>query len=278
MKNLFVFVGIFFSRRLFDAAGLFPAAMGFVLFSLAASAVYLFNDIHDLKKDRAHQTKRQRPLAAGLLSVPLAYGTLVALAVAALAGALALNGRFAAILVVYLLFNVVYSLRAKDVVIIDVMIIAAGFLLRVIAGTILARVEPSSWLVLSTIMISLFLGFTKRRNELVVNNGKPDHQRPVLAHYTIPFLDQMISIATAGTVITYALYTVADDTVDRFGSGHLVYTVPFVLYGIFRYLYLGYSRQQGEDPAHTVSSDWPLLVNCALWAASVFLIIYVRRW
>jgi 4-hydroxybenzoate polyprenyltransferase len=277
VKNLFIFTWLFFSRSLFDPERLLAVGIGFLLFCLAASGIYLFNDIHDSKKDRTHPEKRSRPLAAGLLAVPIAFVVSAGFAAAALVGAFLLDRLFFLIILGYLALNVAYTLKAKEIVIIDVMIISAGFVLRVLAGTVLAHVEPSSWLVLSTIMISLFLGFVKRRNELLVNGGKADNQRSVLIKYTIPFLDQMISVATAGTAITYTLYTVAEETATRFGTKKLIYTIPFVLYGIFRYLFIGYSKQMGENPTRVLLGDWPLLVNCALWATTVFFLIYFQH-
>ena len=274
VKNLFIFAGLTFSGNLFHPEVLIRVGNGFVLFSLVASSIYIFNDIIDLEYDRSHPEKKNRPLAAGLLSVPAAYAGAIVLAAAGLIGALTLDQVFFAILLSYLIINFAYTIKIKKMVILDIMCIASGFVLRVLAGTELAEVMPSDWLILCTIMLSLFLGFSKRRHELVVTGTDALSHRKVLGEYSLSFLDQMIAVATACTVMSYALYTVSPQTVSRFGTRNLVFSIPFVIYGIYRYLYLIHQKNMGGNPTRELVSDPPLLINALLWALLVVLIIY----
>ena len=273
-KNLFIFAGLIFSGNLFHPEILIRVSSGFILFSLVASSIYIFNDIIDMEYDRAHPEKKDRPLAAGLLSVPVAYSGAVILATAGLIGALTLDRGFFAILISYLIINFAYTIKIKQMVILDIMCISSGFVLRVLAGTELAEVMPSDWLILCTIMLSLFLGFSKRRHELVVTGAKALTHRKVLGEYSLSFLDQMIAVATACTVMSYALYTVSPQTVYRFGTRNLVFSIPFVIYGIYRYLYLIHQKNKGGNPTGELVRDFPLLINAFLWALVVVLIIY----
>jgi 4-hydroxybenzoate polyprenyltransferase len=274
IKNLFIFAGLIFSGNLFHSEILFRVSYGFILFSLVASSIYIFNDIIDLEFDRTHPEKKNRPLAAGLLSVYAAYAGAIVLALAGLIGALALDRVFFAILLSYLIINFAYTIKVKKMVILDIMCIASGFVLRVIAGTELAKVMPSDWLILCTIMLSLFLGFSKRRHELATTGTDALSHRKVLGDYSLSFLDQMIAVATACTVMSYALYTLSPQTVSRFGTRNLVFSIPFVIYGIYRYLYLIHQKNMGGNPTRELISDIPLLINALLWALLVVLIIY----
>jgi 4-hydroxybenzoate polyprenyltransferase len=188
--------------------------------------------------------------------------------------AIFIDRQFFYIVIIYLSLNVLYSFKLKHMVILDVMCIASGFVLRVFAGTTLANVSASDWLIICTITLSLFLGFSKRRHEIVLIGEDADTHRKVLAQYSLPFIDQMIAVATAGTVIAYALYTVSEETVARFGTRNLIFTLPFVLYGIYRYLYLIHEKNLGGNPTSAFLKDKPLLLNCLLWGAITFLIIY----
>jgi 4-hydroxybenzoate polyprenyltransferase len=273
-KNLFIFAGLIFSGNLFHSEILLRVSYGFILFSLVASSVYIFNDIIDLEFDRTHPEKKNRPLAAGLLSVYAAYAGAIVLALASLIGALALDRVFFAILLSYLIINFAYTIKVKKMVILDIMCIASGFVLRVIAGTELAKVMPSDWLILCTIMLSLFLGFSKRRHELATSGTDAISHRNVLGEYSLSFLDQMIAVATACTVMSYALYTLSPQTVSRFGTRNLVFSIPFVIYGLYRYLYLIHQKNMGGNPTRELISDIPLLINALLWALLVVLIIY----
>jgi 4-hydroxybenzoate polyprenyltransferase len=274
VKNTFLFSGLVFSKNLFQAELLMKVSMGFILFCLAASSIYIFNDIQDRQNDSKHPEKGRRPIALGNLPVTQAYFVSVLLGGIALVFASVLDLTFFALLVTYILLNLSYSLKLKQVVILDIMCIAFGFVLRILAGTTLAGIIPSDWLIVCTMTISLFLGFSKRRNELVFMVNHTDNQRKVLADYSIPFLDQMIAMVTACTVMSYILYTISSETVARFGTRNLIFTIPFVLFGIFRYLYLIYHKRTIEEPTDLILRDLPCLVNILLWLGMVILVIY----
>lgn len=274
VKNVFIFAGLVFARHLFDLHLLARVMVGFILFSLAASSIYIFNDIIDMKKDRQHPDKCKRPIAAGNLKVNQAYTTSLILGTATLLCAYRLSLGFFAILACYIIMNIAYTTKIKNVVILDVMCIAFGFVLRVLAGTSLAGVRPSDWLIICTITLSLFLGFSKRRHEIALIGSNAENHRKVLTDYSITFLDQMIAIATACTVMSYALYTIANETVIRFGTRNLILTLPFVMYGIYRYLYLIHKKKIGGNPTTAILTDLPLLLNGLLWLGSVIFIIY----
>ena len=274
VKNLFVFAGLIFSRNLFETSSLLKVSLGFVLFSLTSSSVYLFNDIRDISYDRNHPQKSKRPIASGKLGTSEACTASVSLALVSLGGSFIMDRLFSLILLTYICVNVAYSIKLKQVVIIDVMVIALGFVLRVLGGTVLVGVSPSDWLIICTMAISLFLGFSKRRQELVLAEANSTKQRQVLQQYSLPFLDQMIAVVTGCTVISYALYTVSPETVTRFGTRDLVLSLPFVLYGIFRYLYLVYLRPSGENPTEVILKDVPFLANLGLWFVVVLIVVY----
>jgi 4-hydroxybenzoate polyprenyltransferase len=276
IKNLFLFAALIFAIHLRNIDDVVKVFGGFILFSLCTSAVYLFNDITDLEKDKLHPLKSKRPLPAGKLSVGTAQAVSLLLASAGLLGGYFLNREFAVILLVYIIINVLYSLKLKDVVILDVMTIAAGFVLRVIGGAVLINVQSSEWLIICTLLLSLFLGFSKRRHELLILESQANTHRSVLQHYSPYFLDQMIGIVTASTVMSYTLYTISPETIQKFGSNHLIYTVPFVLYGIFRYLYLMHKKEEGGNPTKIALTDRPLLINIVVWIIIVTVIIYKR--
>lgn len=274
VKNTFLFSGLVFSKNLFQAELFMKVSMGFILFCLAASSIYIFNDIQDRQNDSKHPEKGRRPIALGNLPVTQAYFVSVLLGGIALVFASVLDLTFFALLVTYILLNLSYSLKLKQVVILDIMCIAFGFVLRILAGTTLAGIIPSDWLIVCTMTISLFLGFSKRRNELVFMVNHTDNQRKVLADYSIPFLDQMIAMVTACTVMSYILYTVSSETVARFGTRNLIFTIPFVLFGIFRYLYLIYHKRIIEEPTDLILMDFSSLFNILLWLGTIILIIY----
>ena len=273
-KNVFVLAPLVFARQLDDPRVLGRALLAFAAFSVLASAVYLFNDIRDREEDRRHPRKRLRPIAAGRLPVPAAVAAAAALAAAALAMGLALGGAFVAILAAYLLANLGYSLGLKRVVILDVMVLSAGFVLRVMAGGVAVQVEVSAWLILCTSFLALFLAFSKRRHELMLLADDASEQRQVLTHYSPAFLDQMINVVTASTVVAYAVYAISPETVEKFDTRDLIYTMPFVLFGVFRYLYLIYQRSSERNPTEAILGDRPFLINILLWAASVVWVIY----
>ena len=277
IKNLFIFAALIFSANLFNLHDLIYTGLGFLFFSLSASGVYIINDIADFEKDKLHPLKSRRPLPSGRLSKSLALVASVLLLLIGLIGSFYLNLNFAVIIILYVIINLIYSFKVKEIVILDVMTISAGFVLRVVSGAVLINVPTSEWLIICTVLLSLFLGFSKRRHELILLENHAISHRSVLRDYSPIFLDQMISIVTATTVMSFALYTISEETVHKFGTTHLIYTVPFVLYGIFRYLYLVHKKEEGGNPAKLALTDVPLLVNIILWFICVTLIIYLKQ-
>lgn len=274
MKNLFVVVPLVFAHRLDHIELAWRSAAAFAAFCAAASAVYLLNDLRDRDADRLHPVKRRRPIAAGELASGTALAAAALLALASLLLAWRLGPGFSTCLGLYLGLNVLYSLGLKRIVILDVMTIALGFVLRVEAGALAIAVEVSSWLLLCTIFVALFLGFAKRRHELALQPATFSGTRAVLEHYSLPFVDQMINVVTASTVVAYALYTVDPATAARLGTRHLVATVPLALFGIFRFLFLLYQKSELSSPTDAILHDPPFLVNLALWGATVLVLIY----
>lgn len=274
IKNVFVLAPLVFAERLTDPHAALVSLAAFAVFCALSSSVYLWNDISDIERDRLHPKKRLRAIASGRLSVPVAAGVATVLGAGALASAFALSRPFAWVCVAYLAINVAYSLGLKSVVILDVMIVATGFLLRAAGGALVLPVEMSHWLALCTGLLALFLGFVKRRQEIEGLSGTSG-QRPILREYSVPFLDQMISVVTASTVLAYALYALSPEVAEKLRTRHLWITIPFVLFGIFRYLYLVHQKGEGDSPTELVSGDPPLLVNVALWVASVLVAVYL---
>jgi len=273
-KNLLIFAGILFSQNIFVVPMLVNVLAAFIVFCFLSGAVYIFNDIVDLEKDKKHPLKSLRPIASGKLSAKNAFTAFTVIVIASLCVSFYLGPYFFAIAVGYILLQVAYSLFLKYVVILDVFSIAAGFVLRVIAGAVVIDVEISSWLVICTILLSLFLGFAKRRHELSSLEENAHEHRKVLGDYSVYLLDQMISVVTASTVLCYALYTMSDETMAKFGTSNLIFTVPFVLYGIFRYLYLIHKKGEGGSPENVLVSDIPLIVDIFLWAVTAAFILY----
>jgi 4-hydroxybenzoate polyprenyltransferase len=274
VKNFFIFAAIIFAGHLFIVRDLLLTAAGFVILSFATSAVYLFNDIIDVENDKLHPEKSHRPIPSGKLKQNTAILASMVFSILSLVGAYFVNQYFFLIVVMYQSVNVAYTLMLKKLVIIDVMTISFGFVLRVIAGAAIINVPTSEWLIICTLLLSLFLGFSKRRSELVLLDNHANSHRSVLSHYNPHFLDQMISIVTASTVMSYALYTISSETILKFQTKNLIYTVPFVLYGIFRYLYLVHKKQEGGNPTTAVLTDVPIIVNVVLWVIVSSVIIY----
>jgi 4-hydroxybenzoate polyprenyltransferase len=273
-KNLFVLAPLVFSHRLSDPRALERALLAFAAFCAAASAIYLVNDLRDREEDRNHPRKRHRPIASGALSPAVA-----AIAAAVLAGAAAalvwpLGRSATGFLAAYVALNLAYSMGMKHVVILDVMAIAMGFVLRVLGGAAAIPVPVSKWLLLCTTFVALFLAFSKRRHELTLLDTAAVNHRRVLESYSPAFLDQMINVVTASAVVSYALYATAPETVEKFHSDRLVYTLPLVLFGVFRYLYLTYQTPGEKNPTEAILRDAPFLINVALWGVAVVWIIY----
>lgn len=276
IKNFFVFAPLLFSRHIFQLEYLIPSVAAFIIFSLASSAVYIINDIMDVESDRAHPKKKYRPIASGEVSVKQAMIFLVLLVIIIIGGLFVQRTIFAFVIVLYLITNLLYSLKIKSIVLLDVFFISFGFMLRVLGGAAAIGVTVSSWMILTTIFISLFLAISKRRSELsqIVNKENIDKQRKVLKEYSVEFADEINTIAAAGTIISYALYTVSERTVATFGTEKLIYTTPFVIYGIFRYMYLMHQKNLGESPTSIVTKDIPIILDVLAWFTFSILIIY----
>lgn len=274
IKNGLVLAPLIFSLNLFDLVALGRACAMFAVFCLMSSAVYLLNDIKDREQDRLHPDKRHRPIAAGDVSVSSATAVMVLLLSIGLGGAIALSFQAFLILLTYWLINILYSNGLKHQVILDVFALASGFVLRVAGGAIAINVAMSHWLLLCTLLLALFLGFAKRRHELVLLGDQASQHRKVLGEYDVRFLDMMIAVVTACTVISYALYSVSEITVQRFNTQGLLFTLPFVIFGIFRCLYLIYHKQRGGDPTQTLLTDSQVILNLVLWLLVVGLLIY----
>jgi 4-hydroxybenzoate polyprenyltransferase len=273
-KNLLVFAGLLFGLRLGDPVADAHAAGAFAIFCALSGVVYLINDLLDRESDRQHPHKASRPIASGAVPVPAAVATAAVLGASAIAASFALGARFAAVAVAYLMLLVLYSSVLKHIVIIDVLTIAIGFVLRAVAGAVAVDVEISHWLLVCTILLALFIALAKRRHELVLlADGATSHRRS-LGEYNPYLLDQMISVVTASTLVAYIFYTISPETEQKFGTQWLGLTIPFPLYGIFRYLYLVHRREGGGSPADLLITDRPLLLCVGLWGIVVVLLIY----
>lgn len=274
-KNVFVLAPLVFAQRLHDGDAVVRTLVAFACFCAASSVVYIFNDYRDREQDRSHPLKRLRPLAAGTVSVAVALAfAAILLAVVAALGTW-LGPRFLIVVLIYLILNGLYSLYLKHIVILDVMIVSLGFVLRVLGGGAAIDVEISAWLLLCTIFIALFLAFSKRRHELFLLADSAADQRKVLSHYSSSFLDQMINVVTASSVVSYALYAISPETAERFETRNLIYTIPFVLFGIFRYLYLMYQAPERLNPTEAVVRDLPSILNILFWGLVVVGIVYL---
>ena len=275
IKNTFVFAALVFSKHLFEIDFFLLGLKGFVSFCLVSSAVYILNDIFDREADRAHPQKRNRPIASGMVSLPAARFLIAVLIFIAAWISLQLPIGFRLALLSYFILQFFYSLGLKNIVILDVFIIASGFMLRVIGGAEVIDVMISQWIVLCTLFLSLFLATAKRRGEIVLfQSVHADSERKVLEHYDLHFLDSTMMITASGMAISYALYTVAERTIKVFGTEYLIFTTIFVLFGIFRYLFLVFKKNMGENSVAIILQDIPMFINLCLWFLSCVLIIY----
>jgi len=273
-KNLFVFAGLLFSRHLFDPVAAARSTAGFAVFCALSGVVYLINDVADRESDARHPVKAQRPIASGQVAPATALVAAACLGGVALAAAYALGVRFGLIATVYVALLALYSGPLKHIVIIDVLTIAIGFVLRVAAGAAVINVPMSNWLFVCTILLALFLALSKRRHELVLlADGAAGHRR-ILQEYSPYLLDQMIGVVTASTLMAYIIYATSAETAERFGTSLLGLTIPFPLYGIFRYLYLVHQKEGGGSPSEMLLNDRPLLACVGLWGLTVAIIIY----
>jgi 4-hydroxybenzoate polyprenyltransferase len=265
---------LIFGGRLLDPAAVAAAVAAFAIFCALSGAGYLFNDVRDRDADRRHPLKQARPIASGELSSSTAISAAGLLAGGGLIAAAIVTPMLAAVAAAYLLLVLLYSILLKNIVIIDVLAIACGFVLRAIAGAVAVAVPFSTWLLVCTTLLALFLGLSKRRHELVLlGDAAMDHRR-ILDEYSPYLLDQMIAVVTASTVIAYTVYSTSPETAARLGTGRLGFTIPFVLYGIFRYLYLVHQKQGGGNPATMLVTDRPLLACVGLWIATVAVLLY----
>jgi 4-hydroxybenzoate polyprenyltransferase len=273
-KNLIVFAALLFGRQLFEPRAVAMSAAAFAIFCALSGAVYLINDVLDREADRRHPIKARRPVASGALQPQSAIGVAALLGIGALTAASLINGPFFLTSAAYLLLLTLYSGPFKHMVILDVLTIAIGFVLRAAAGAFAVEVPISHWLLVCTILLALFLALAKRRQELVMLADDATHHRRILEEYSEYLLDQMITMVGAATIMGYALYTVSAETIAKFGTDRLLLTLPFPIYGLFRYLYLVHQKQGGGSPADMLLQDRPLLVCVVLWALSVVLILY----
>ena len=275
IKNLFIFAPLIFSKSLFVYPLNIRAFGAFAIFSVVSGCVYIVNDIADREEDRKHPTKRLRPIASGVLSAYTGTGVVAVLLLISFSAGYVLGTDFLTVSALYFLMNLAYSAFLKHVVLLDVFVIALGFVLRVTGGAVVINIFPSTWLLLCTLLIALFLAMCKRRHELVLLEDEALNHRKILGEYSPYFLDQLIAVVTASTLVTYALYTMSEEVHVEFGNNNLKYTIPFVLYGIFRYLYLVHQRSKGGSPTEIMMGDVPMLVNIGLWALVVVMVLYL---
>ncbi len=273
-KNLLVFAALLFARRLFDPAAVLQALAAFAIFCGLSGAVYLLNDVSDRESDRQHPVKRHRPIAAGHVSAPTAVAWALVLIALGLSLSFWLQTGFGMAAAAYLVLQAAYTRVLKHVVILDVMAIAFGFVLRAVAGGLIIGVPISDWLVICTILLALFLGLSKRRHELTLLAAGAAGHRRILEEYDPYLLDQMIAVVAAATLVAYIIYCLSPETTARFGTHWLVLTVPFPIYGLFRYLYIVHRKDGGGNPSEMLLTDRPLLSCVGLWGLTVVAVIY----
>jgi len=274
VKNLFIFAALIFSQKFFDSVPLLNTAAAFLIFCILSGALYIFNDLLDIEEDKLHPKKSKRPIASAEIGKNQAISLFITLSIISLFMASWLNKYFFIAALTYFVLQLAYSIKLKHIVIVDVFIVTVGFIIRVVAGGLVIEVPISSWLLICTMLLALFLAMSKRRQEIVVLENVASNHRPILKEYSPYLLDQMIAVVTASTLITYCLYTISAETVEKFGTTKLVFTTPFVLYGIFRYLYLVHQKGKGDSPESLIIKDKPLLINILLWVGTVVFILY----
>lgn len=272
-KNVFVFAGIFFDGKVYELHRLLNTLIAFAIFCLVSSVIYLLNDLVDIEKDRQHPVKRERPLASGALKPIVAEVAAVVIFVPSLLGAFLLNTQFGLVILIYALVMTLYSFVLKNIVIIDVMTVAAGFVLRVLSGTLVVQVTRfSPWLYVCTTLLALFIAINRRRHELLLLAGNANNHRTSLQEYNVAFLDEMTSLVTATVLASYSFYTFSAPNLP--GNHLMMLTIPFVIYGIFRYLYLIHTKNLGGTPEEIFLGDRPLLINLLLWALTAGFVLY----
>ena len=274
-KNLIVFGALVFAQQLHLPGQVIRSVAAFGVLCAASSAVYLFNDLLDMEKDRAHPEKRNRPLASGAMDPATAWVLMAILLAGSLAGAYALRPRFGATVAVYVVLIVAYTVLLKRVMLVDVLAVSVGFVIRAIGGAIVLNVVFSNWLVVCTLFLALFLSLGKRRHEIeLMESGAAEH-REVLGHYSVPYLDAVMMIVAGAALLTYTIYTCSPEVVERLGTDKLYVTLPFVIYGLFRYMYLVHLKSSGGDPSKTLLRDLPTLITVVLWGLASVGIIYL---
>lgn len=275
-KNFFIFAPLIFSENISNMGMLLKTGAAFGLFCLISGASYILNDLRDLEEDKLHPLKSRRPLASGRVKKSQAVVFLILISCLSMVLSLCLNLEFFLLLTSYFILQIFYSFWLKNVVILDVFIVAAGFFLRVLAGGLVIEVYVSPWILICTLLLALFLALSKRRHELILLDAEAKNHRPILGEYSPYLLDQMIAVVTASTVISYCLYTISTETITKFGTKNLIFTVPFVLYGVFRYLYLIHQKAEGGTPEMLIIKDKPLLISIFLWILTASSIIYFK--
>jgi 4-hydroxybenzoate polyprenyltransferase len=273
IKNFFVFAPLIFSQNLLNFPLFLKTLITFLLLSIISSGLYILNDIFDLENDLEHPIKRNRPIPSGRVNKNFALILSIIFLTVPLFFSFLLTYKLSLIFIFYIFLNFFYSLIIKKILIIDVFIIAINFILRVFSGSVVALISVSNWLILCTLFLSLFLGFAKRRFEMILLGDNAHKHREVLSSYSINTLDKIIVILATSTIISYSLYSVSDETINKFGNG-FIYTIPIVLYGILRYLYLIYEKKEGE-PTKLVLEDFPLFLTILIWVIFSIFIIYV---
>jgi 4-hydroxybenzoate polyprenyltransferase len=272
-KNLVIFAAVLFVNRFTDAGALLKVGAAFLLFCVLSGSVYLLNDLRDAERDRLHPIKRHRPVASGALPKNLAGVLGVSLLSLSLVASFALDVSFGAVAASYAAVAISYTFWLKDLVIIDILAVSAGFVLRVVAGAVVIHVETSPWILICTLFLALLLSLGKRRSEILVLEQTAGGHRPNLQEYSVQFLDYLMLLVTAGALMSYLLYALASGRHGPF----MGITIPFVFYGILRYLYLAFQRGLGENPAELLVKDRPLLVNAVLWVLSAMVALYLER-
>lgn len=274
VKNGFVLAPLIFADLLLHVPSLILEFSAFVIFCLVSSAVYAFNDVFDRVQDRNHPTKKNRPVASGEVPVPAAVVLGAGLMAAGILGGVAIGKTFLVWVLFYLILQLGYNMAFRNIVLLDILTIAMGFVVRAVAGSLAISVVISPWLILCSLLIALFLGFAKRRQEIVLMGAKATEHRSILGEYSVPLLDQLIGIVTAATIVCYAIYTLTPEVTERLGSKYMILTLPFVLYGIFRYLYLVHMHEKGGSPTRDLLSDTPLLLSIFMWTVTSVALIY----
>ncbi len=277
VKNFFIFAPLIFAKAFFDKNSIMMSIAAFASFSLVASFIYIINDIHDRDSDKVHPKKCKRPIASGAIRPKFAMLYSLIIITLGIGIGMIINKDAFFIILTYLLLNIGYTFKLKDILFLDIIIIATGFVLRVIVGALAIGVEISNWILLTTFFLSMFLGFCKRRYELLIISENPEMFRTVLKKYSSIILDQMIGISTTLTIISYSLYAISEKTITKLSTNKLIYTIPFVVYGLSRYIYLTYQKEKGGDPADVIIKDYPIIINFLLWF-SLVLVLLIGKW